>query len=303
MNQGDKPDLLIYRGPPCLDGFGCAWVLSGKWPDVPAHEGVYGQEPPDVTGLKVLIADFSYPEDVTREMAKVAVSITVLDHHASSLPTFRKLFDEGLIRGEHDQTRSGAALTWEYVWGNRHAPKLVEHIQDRDLWKFEIPHTREVTAALSSVGHDLDVWTGMARALESGRQMEVINDGAAIIRQRETDMAAVILAGARTMIIGGVTVPVCNAPFFWASDIGNTLSEGQPFAATYMDLSDGTRQFSLRSSPTGQQVHDTAKEYGGGGLPHAAGFTAPAGWEGDIDQGPVETIPLNPGGRVKVAEG
>jgi hypothetical protein len=303
MNQGDKPDILIYHGPSCLDGFGCVWALSGKWPDVAVHEGVYGRDPPDVTGLRVLIADFSYPEDVMREMAKVATSIVVLDHHRTSKDTFKKLFDEGLIRGEHDETRSGAALTWEYVWGNRHAPKMIEHIQDRDLWKFEIPHTREVTAALASAGHDLDVWTGMARALESGRQMEVINDGAAILRQRDTDMAAVIRAGVRSMIIGGVRVPVCNAPFFWASEIAAAMAKDHPFAATYMDLSDGTRQFSLRSREGGQEVHEIAREYGGGGHPMAAGFTAAPGWEGDIDQEPLEAIPLTPGARIKVREG
>jgi hypothetical protein len=300
MNMGDKPDILIFHGPSCLDGFGCAWVLRGKWPDVPCVEGVYGQAPPDVTGLRVLIADFSYPEDVLRDMAAQAVSLTMLDHHRTSALTFRKLFDEGLIRGEHDETRSGAALTWEYVWGNRHAAKMIEHIQDRDLWKFEIPHTKEVTAVLSSVGQDFTEWTEIAKALEGGRHLAVYEKGAAILRQRDTDMNSVIRAGARTMIIGGHKVPVCNAPYFWASEIAGALADGQPFAATYMDLEDGTRQFSLRSREGGIEVHEIAKEYGGGGHPHAAGFTAELGWEGDIDQGDLEVIKLNPGAQVGV---
>lgn len=285
MNQGDKPDLLIYHGPSCLDGFGCVWALHQKWPDVPTWEGVYGAPPPDVTGLRVLIADFSYPEDVLREMAKVATSIVVLDHHRSSAAAFRKLFDEGLIRGEHDETRSGAHLTWEYVWGNRHAPRLIEHIQDRDLWKFEMEGTREVTATVASVGQDEAAWLGIGKALESGRAHEVIREGAAILRQRDVDMASVIRAGQRDMIIGGHRVPVVNAPYFWASDIAGQLAQGAPFAATYMDLKDG-RQFSLRSrgGEGALEVHTIAEEYGGGGHSGAAGFQAPAGWEGDVDQ-------------------
>lgn len=300
MNQGDKPDLLIFHGPSCLDGFACVWAVHMKWPDVPIFEGIYGQAPPDVTGLRVLIADFSYPEDVTREMAAAAVSITVLDHHESSRLTFNRLFENGVIRGEHDLTRSGAHLTWEYVWGNRHAPKLIEHVQDRDLWKFEIEGTPEVTATLASFGQDEAIWTGIGKALEGGRRMEVINDGAAILRQRDIDIVSCIRAGRREMIIGGHRVQVCNAPYFWASDIGHALAVGSDagFAATYTDLPHG-RQFSLRGTTT--EVHKIAEEYGGGGHPGAAGFTAPVGWEGDVDQeAPVETIRLNTGGQVKV---
>lgn len=303
MNQGDKPDLLIYHGPSCLDGFASVWALLQKWPDVAIHEGVYGVPPPDVTGLRVLIADFSYPEEILREMAVVAASLTMLDHHRSSKETFQRLFNEGLIRGEHDETRSGAALTWEYVWGNRHPPKLIEHVQDRDLWKFEIENTREVTAVLASLGQHMGRWTGVGRALESGRAFDVIAEGAAILRQRDRDIASIIEAGRREMIIGGHRVPVCNAPYFWASDVAGKLAEDAPFAATYMDLPAG-RQFSLRSRKDGLPVHEIAAEYDGGGHPGAAGFTAPAGWEGDIDQDePIDTIPLRPGGRVTVREG
>lgn len=303
MNQGDQPDLLVYHGPSCLDGLACVWALHQRWPNVPVFEGVYGQAPPDVTGLRVLISDFSYSEEVMREMAAKAGSITVLDHHRSSAVAFRKLFEDGLIRGVHDESRSGASLTWEYVWGQPRAPKLIEHVQDRDLWKFEIPGTKEVTAVLGSIPFDQKEWTEIGNRLENGLAGPILEQGAAIIRAREVDMRKVMEAGERTMIIGGHRIPVCNAPYFWASDIGHVLAKESEagFAATYMDLAAG-RQFSLRSRDgEAFPVHLLAEEYGGGGHPPAAGFTAPIGWEGDIDQDEtVEVIPLNPGGKVTV---
>jgi hypothetical protein len=88
MFQGDKPDLLMYHGyeggTVCADGCACRWILRQKWPDVPTHVGIYGQAPPDVTGMRVLIADFSYPEDELRAMAEQAREVIVLDHHESS---------------------------------------------------------------------------------------------------------------------------------------------------------------------------------------------------------------------------
>jgi nanoRNase/pAp phosphatase (c-di-AMP/oligoRNAs hydrolase) len=90
-----------------------------------------------------------------------------------------------------------------------------------------------------------------------------------------------INSGKRRMVIGGVNVPVCNAPYSMASDTGNLLSKGEPFAATYTDLGDGRRSFSLRSSDEGADVSVVAKKYGGGGHRNAAGFTAAGNWEGD----------------------
>ena len=304
MNMGETPDLIIYHGPSCLDGFGCVWAANQKWPGVIVHQGVYGEPPPDVTGLRVLIADFSYPEEVLRDMAAKADWVAVLDHHETARAHVTKLLDENVIRGCFDLTRSGAALTWEYVWGNRNVPRLIAHLQDRDLWKFEMLDTREVCAVLASVGNDLDAWTGIARALETGRGNEVVSEGHAILRAADRDMGAVMDAGLRYMIIGGHTVPVVNAPYFWASEIGNRLAEGNKFAATYMDLSD-RREFSLRSKHDGLEVHEIAKLYGGGGHPRASGFSAPLGWEGDIDQDepPVDAIDLSAAGKVAVKEG
>lgn len=304
MNQGDKPDLLIAHYP-CLDGFACRWIVHSKWPDVESVAGVYGQEPPDVTGRHVLIADFSYPEEILREMAAKAASLTVLDHHESAREHVTRLIREGVIRGEFDLNRSGAGLTYNYVWGSPVLPRLVAHVQDRDLWRFEIPETREVTAFLSSLGDDEKAWTEAARALESGRRHEVIPPGAAILRQREVDMRSLMRAGTRSMILGGNRVPVCNAPPFWASEVAGALAEGHPFAATYYDLADGRRQFSLRSREGGIDVHKIAETYGGGGHPKAAGFTAEPGYEGEVDQEeePLEAIPTSARGGVKVKEG
>jgi nanoRNase/pAp phosphatase (c-di-AMP/oligoRNAs hydrolase) len=101
---------------------------------------------------------------------------------------------------------------------------------------------------------------------------------------------------------------VVNAPFFWASDIGHVLAQRSEagFAATYMDLPDG-RKFSLRSADgeSGANVNLIAKEYGGGGHPGAAGFTAPVGWEGDVDdqEEELEVIPLRPGAQIPVKAG
>jgi nanoRNase/pAp phosphatase (c-di-AMP/oligoRNAs hydrolase) len=70
----------------------------------------------------------------------------------------------------------------------------------------------------------------------------------------------------------GYTVPRINVTHM-ISELGNKLAEKHPFAALYFDTGDGKRVFSLRSVEGGVDVSEIAKQYGGGGHPHAAGFT------------------------------
>jgi nanoRNase/pAp phosphatase (c-di-AMP/oligoRNAs hydrolase) len=52
------------------------------------------------------------------------------------------------------------------------------------------------------------------------------------------------------------------------------MSKGEPFAACYWDTPE-SRVFGLRSGEDGADVSEIAKQYGGGGHKHAAGFKVP----------------------------
>lgn len=48
------------------------------------YPGVYQQAPPDVTGRDVIMVDFSYSREVLFQIASVATSVTLLDHHLTA---------------------------------------------------------------------------------------------------------------------------------------------------------------------------------------------------------------------------
>ena len=151
--------------------------------------------------------------------------------------------------------KSGALLAYQFCWPGHLVPAIVEYVEDRDLWRWVLPDSREINAALGSYAQTLEQWDALDAALAANvHQMEpdrrtrfsLIAEGQAILRQRDKDIDALIGSAKRAMRIGGHLVEVVNAPFFLASDIGERLSPGQPFAATYYDTNDG-RLFSLRS--------------------------------------------------------
>lgn len=274
--------LCIYHHN-CADGFGAAWVVrKALGEEVEFFPGVYQSPPPDVTEREVILVDFSYKRDVMIEMSKTAKAILILDHHKSAVEDLQN-FDldcKCYIEAHFDMNHSGAMLAWNYFFPNEKPPELLRHIEDRDLWKFELPGTREIQACVFSYPYDFKVWDDLMSAVD----IHAIRlEGAAIERKHFKDIDELLVVGRRRMNIGGYNVPVCNLPYIHASDAGNAMARGEPFAATYMDTPNG-RVFSLRSSPDGVDVSEVAKRYGGGGHKNAAGFKQAIGWEGETDR-------------------
>lgn len=268
--------LCIYHGN-CADGFGAAWVVRKKFNnDVDFHAGVYQNPPPDVTGRDVIMVDFSYKRAVIEEMLKVVKTLTIIDHHKSAIEDLEPLKDivsEGMdIRSPLywllSTKHSGAMLAWLYFFGDKKPPRLLLHIEDRDLWKFKIDGTREVQAALFSFPYDFHVWDKLM--LDTAPDT-LRAEGVAIERKHFKDIAELLPIVTREMNIGGHHVKVANLPYIFSSDAGHTLANGRPFGACYWDTPDG-RVFSLRSTDAGLDVSEVAKQFGGGGHRNAAGF-------------------------------
>lgn len=261
--------FCIYHGN-CADGFGAAWAVLQAIPEAEFHAGTYQAPPPDVTGKQVVMVDFSYERPVLLEMASKAESILILDHHKSAAEDLVDL--PANVVAVFDMERSGAMMAWQYFFPDMLPPRLIEHIQDRDLWRFALPGTREIQANVFSYPYDFAVWDRlMASDVETLR-----SEGAAIERKHHKDIAELVKVTKRRMIIGGFDVPVANLPYTLSSDAGHLMAQDEPFAACYWDTPDG-RVFSLRSSEAGQDVSAVAKKYGGGGHRNAAGFQVPFG--------------------------
>lgn len=285
-----KP-LCIYHGN-CADGFTAAWVVRKAYLEVDFHAGVYQNPPPDVTGRDVLIVDFSYKRPVLEEMAKTANTITILDHHKTAeedlsifcqqnypqrqhemempFAEFRNHANyQGIlpIRATFDMNRSGAGIVWDHFFQTQPRPTMLNHIEDRDLWKFALRKTREIQASVFSYPYDFKAWD----FLMSADPVQLAVEGEAIERKHFKDIRELVGVVTRRMNIAGHNVPVANLPYTLTSDAGHLLAKGEAFAGCYWDTPDG-RVFSLRSTDDGLDVSEIAKQYGGGGHKNASGF-------------------------------
>jgi len=273
--------LIIYHGN-CADGFSAAWCFWRKYRAGADYvAGVYQQDPPDVTGRDVYLVDFSYKAPVVARMLEQANSVTLIDHHKTAIEDLRPVFEPhefdamayGVARKAVwycDLDRSGATLAWDFLFPGEDRPLLLGHIEDRDLWRFKLPNTREIQANVFSYEYTFDQWDRLMSA-DQAELLKMTVAGAAIERKHHKDIAELLKVCTREMQIGGYFVPVASLPYTMVSDAAGTLAVGRPFAATYWDTAE-SRIFGLRSAPDGIDVSAIAVEYGGGGHLHAAGF-------------------------------
>lgn len=293
--DGWRPDLCIYHGG-CDDGFGAAWAVNQRWPDgVEYYPAGYNQPPPDVTGRNVLIVDFSYKYDVLAEMGWKARRIVVLDHHKTAqaalerLPAMLQCSEAGMeaacrevcwtqnipeIVVHFDMEKSGARLAWEFCFPDQRVPPLISHIEDRDLWKFALVGTAELSAVLRTHPHDFDVWDRLNNSFDHFGDSALFREGSTVLRGHRKNVESFIRNRYWTEV-GGVRVPVVNVPYHYASDCADAMLKAEPdapFCASWFRRSDGKVQWSLRSRDDRMDVSEIAKSMGGGGHRNAAGF-------------------------------
>lgn len=257
--------LCIYHGN-CADGFTAAWCVRRALGDgIEFHAGTYGKAPPDVRGRDVFIVDFSYPRAVLEQMVSQARNITVLDHHKTAREDLEGL--QGALT-VFDMERSGARIAWDHFFPFEAPPKLLLHVEDRDLWRFALPDTREIQANVFSHAYDFAVWD----QLMATDPAVLAAEGRALERKHHKDIAELLGVVTRRMFIGGYLVESANLPYTMSSDAGQALiARGNAFGACYFDTPDG-RCFSLRSTEAGPDVGAIAAHYGGGGHRNASGF-------------------------------
>lgn len=269
-------DVCLYHGG-CTDGFTAAWAVRARFGDAVEYIGCsHGEPPPQLTGKRILFVDFTYTADVLRAMASQNVSITVFDHHKTAEEDLKPLFAESIIDGIFDMQRSGAGIAWDGVWGKwMTRPKLIDYVEDRDLWRHALTDTHEISAYIASWPQTWDRWNQIAAELENApSRVAAVREGAAILRRFDLDLES-MRKDVQWMEIGGHSVPVVNANGVYASNLANMLARiaGAPFGATYYINRNGDAVYSLRSLPSTLDVGEIALRYGGGGHRESAGFT------------------------------
>jgi len=263
--------LVIYHGK-CPDGFGAAlsaWLKLKDTADyLPAEHGAYPS--PRVTGRDVYILDFSFPRPTLEQMRADAKSLTILDHHKTAQEVLHDF--PGAV---FDMKKSGARLAWEHFHPGAPVPRLIQYIEDRDLYNWQYEETERFTAVLDTLPFTFEAWHSFLLKCEDRDAMaKILVDGQAMTLKFNA-LAEEQVLGAEPVTVDGILGLKLNAGGRFTDKLGELMHARSNAFGMLWRIQDGMLRVSFRSARGGIDVSALAKKFGGGGHAAAASFRIP----------------------------
>lgn len=213
----------------------------------------------------VYICDFSYPLEALKELRESVNTLVVLDHHKTAQEAL-----SGFPGAIFDMNRSGAMIAWNYFHPTVPAPRLIEYVQDRDLWRKQYRETDAVASAIPFLNGDMEQWDIVA---ENEDDLQDLSKAGETVESYKRIKVQEALQDVAILPYRGYKAGVRNYTEN-ASDIGAAIcnSLGVDFSMTYFIDPTGMVVVSFRSRKDGVDVGALAKEHGGGGHKAASGM-------------------------------
>jgi oligoribonuclease NrnB/cAMP/cGMP phosphodiesterase (DHH superfamily) len=255
QESGMSKVYILYHDS-CMDGLAAAYVAHKNYrrltDEIELIPVQYQQPLPSIEDNSyVVIVDFSYPKDVLIELAK-----------RSQLPNTTIKFD---------MAKCGAVLAWEH-WFDDPVPELLLYIQDRDLWQWKLPNSREISAGLQAIPKHITRIQGLIENW-SFYKNQLITNGMLLLSNQQQVVESLAKRAEVTKFLGYDNIPIINSCTL-QSELGEELLKNHPqakFAVVYFHPKMYERVFSLRSRGN-FDVSELARRYGGGSHAAAAGF-------------------------------
>jgi len=260
-----KKILVLYHAD-CSDGFGAAYSAWKKFGDMAEYMPIlYKTDPPDVRGKIVYILDYGFPRNITEKIAMDADKLIIIDHHVTNKDIVE-------LAPEHifDISHSGSVLAWKYFHPDIPVPLLLKYVEDKDLWRFLLPDSKEVSRWFANLPADFNTWDRMIADFENeDTRRAFIAEGGRILTQ-VNKVIDDLVSRAKPIIFEGYKTLIIETPVFH-SEVGNALANKLPPIGIVCVEKNGKFSVSLRSDGT-VDVSKLAEKYGGGGHKSASGF-------------------------------
>jgi hypothetical protein len=294
-----KQGTVVIYHENCNDGFGAAYALWTKLKEKARYLAMGYRSAYNVKQFEdkdILIVDFSFNPDVLlKEIAPIAKSVTILDHHHSSkvewdrnVPEMQQLSDSvslyqhNNVKVLFDMNKSGAMMAWEDAYPEIAVPTMIRHIQDADLYQFKDPDSRAFDLYLRSLPRDFELWENEDRDLRN-ENFEAYALGGAI--QTYYNNQVRLLTNSKKVqpiqfeieVDGGISIEkgyCLNASLLFANECGEALAKKNSTFGLIWET-DGTTCFCSIRAVDRYDCIPIAKKFGGGGHKRSCGFTMP----------------------------
>lgn len=259
-----KDIIVIHHNDP--DGFSAAWVAWKKFKNkatyIPAENG--NLPPAGLKNKEIYFVDFCYKEEELKKVIKNNKKVVVIDHHETR-KEYIKIADDV----KFSINNSGCVLAWKYFFPNKKIPKILLYIENMDLWKWKLRHSREIANYIESYNFTFKNYDRMARELENKEKFKKCLAEGKIIERYKKALVDEILHYAEEVILDGQKAFAVSSPIM-DSEIGNRIYRDKKAIGIIWRYKNKKLRVSLRSDKV--DVSKLAQKYGGGGHKRSSGF-------------------------------
>ncbi len=279
QNDGMKSVGIYHKD--CLDGTASAAVLLKKFHSCTLFPLSHRYTENDLSRVikkitsktVVYITDFSLREEHTEKLIRKAGSVINIDHHIGvekRLRAIDKKYDN--FSYIFNNNRSGASLAWIYFFGEKNIPKIIQYIEDSDLWRFRLgDKTRFASSYLYGLsGKPKEL---LALLNKGNSAVKKVLDKGKMIWEYRNELAKLLLESVKPLNIkvGKHIVPAHNTPEFLRSDVGHELAVRLKKTVVTFTVSGDTVRLHFRGENKYKlSALMLAKMLGGGGHRNAA---------------------------------
>ncbi len=244
-------DTILYHAN-CYDGSMAAGIALRHYPEARCIPVAYQTPIPiGMAGRHILIVDFSYPRQALIDLATIAASVTVLDHHKSARDDLAGLNQTGLTV-VFDMTRSGAGITWDFLNPGIRRPMMVNWIEDGDTHapdNFSLANTALIRAALQTFDYvDIPAWMAMCH-YDQFIINRLLTTGQNLIQIQEKQIGDICRA-AYLCELGGYVIPIATGPLY-RSEVTHRIGSGYVAGAAIYTQNDGKYVYRLTAVDMG----------------------------------------------------
>jgi hypothetical protein len=266
-------DIVVLYHANCTDGFCAAWAAWKKFGDSADYVGINPGTAPlsSLVDKEIYTVDLTFSTVYIPKLVKENKRLTSIDHHLTgekeAAMTYDYLFD---------LKHSGAVLSWQYFHPNKKVPKLLNYVEDFDLWLFKLPYTKEIVSYLDLFDFDFKVWDSLITDFDDPKKFKKILPQAKLLLLHEKKLIERIVNNDSELVeFEGYRTYAVNCPIF-GSQIGNVLYGKLPPMSIVWYRDKNRLKFGLRSDGS-VNVSELAKKFGGGGHKGSSGFALPIG--------------------------
>jgi len=219
----------------------------------------------------VFILDYSFQHlDDWENLLKRTSDIIWIDHHISSINNEKYPHH---LKGVRENNKSGALLTWEYLFPNEKIPLSVEYINDFDLWIFEYKEqTDYFNKGLFLVDHSPDstIWNKLLDKNYHTSIANMIDNGKIIVKYQNKINNSIIKHQTKQIIWENYKCLVVNNR--GTSQMFDSIDKSEVDLLIWWHFTNNMFVVTIATIKTGIDVSLICQKYNGGGHKQIGGF-------------------------------